>query len=50
MKTNEKTRLLEVPIGAQPLGRFLPLLGEEQIRDAYNLGRDVSNMLDGRAL
>ena len=50
MRTNEKTKLREVPIGAQPIDRFLSLLGEEQIRDAYNLGRDVSKRLDGRAL
>ncbi len=50
MRTNEKTRLREVPIGAHPIDRFLPLLGEEQIRDAYKLGRDVSKRLDGRAL
>ena len=50
MRTNEKTRLREVPIGAHPIDRFLPLLGEEQIRDAYKLGRDVSKRLDGRTL
>ena len=50
MKTNEKTRLREVPIEAHSIDRFLPLLGEEQIRDADKLGRDVSKRLDGRAL
>ena len=50
MRTNEKTRLREVPIGAHPIDRFLPLLGEDQIRDAYKLGRDVSKRLDGRTL
>ena len=50
MRTNEKTRLREVPIGAHPIDRFLPLLGEEQISDAYKLGRDVSKRLDGRTL
>ena len=34
MRPNEKTRLREVPIGAHPIDRFLPLLGEERIRDA----------------
>ena len=50
MRTNEKTRLREVPIGAHSIDRFLPLLGEDQVRDAYILGRDVSKRLDGRAL
>ncbi|MCH8345448.1 MAG: glycosyltransferase [Chloroflexi bacterium] len=50
MRTNEKTRLQEVPIGAHSIDRFLPLLGEDQVRDAYNLGRDVSKRLDGRSL
>ena len=50
MKTNEKTRLQEVQIGAHSIDRFLPLLGEDPIRAAYNLGRDVSKRLDGRSL
>ncbi|MCH7998181.1 MAG: glycosyltransferase [Chloroflexi bacterium] len=44
------TRLLEVPIGAHSIDRFLPLLGENQIRDAYNLGQAVSKRLAGRVL
>ncbi len=50
MKTNEKTRLREVSIGAHPIDRFLPLVGEAQVRDAYKLGRDLSKRLDGRTL
>ncbi len=50
MRTNEKARLRDVPIGAHPIDRFLPLVGEEKVRDAYKLGRDLSKRLDGRTL
>ena len=48
MTTKAMRRLREVPIGAQPIDRFLPLLGEERIREAYKLADDVRRRLEGR--
>ncbi len=48
MRTSEKRRLQEVPIGAQSIDRFLPLLGVEQVNAARKLAEDVSKKLEGR--
>ena len=48
MRTREKRRLREIPIGSQSIDRFLPLLGEEQVRAAHKLAEDVRKRLEGR--
>jgi len=42
------SQLYEVQVGTQSIDRFLPLFGEEQIREAYSVAANVRKRMEGR--
>ncbi len=42
------SRLQEVRVGAQAIDRFLPLSGEERIREANAVAEEVPKRMEGR--
>jgi len=44
------TQLQEIQIGAQPIARFLPILGDERVRAAQQVAREMRERLKGRVL
>ena len=42
------THLEEVHVAPEPLARFLPVLGEERVREAERVARDAGERMAGR--